>query len=129
MAAGDSGRVCPGRARSRGGRGCRTATACPRLPFRSAVRPAWTRAPAPANSPCPGNRQDFTALWKTAPFDIQNEDGEWLPEILAEFAQVVRGPVVAGLPHGHCLPAVTIPVGRPARLDARPGTGELTLSW
>ena len=59
----------------------------------------------------------------------QVEDGEWLPEILAEFAQVVRGPVVAGLPHGHCLPAVTIPVGRPARLDARSGNSELTLSW
>jgi muramoyltetrapeptide carboxypeptidase len=59
----------------------------------------------------------------------QVEDGEWLPDILAEFAQVVRGPVLAGLPHGHCLPAVTIPVGRPAHMDARVGTGVLTLSW
>ncbi|MEI8078692.1 MAG: LD-carboxypeptidase [bacterium] len=60
----------------------------------------------------------------------QVEDGEWLPEILAEFAQVVRGPVLAGLPHGHCLPAVTIPVGRLAHLEACLGNGELTtLSW
>ncbi|MFA5205414.1 MAG: LD-carboxypeptidase, partial [Lentisphaeria bacterium] len=53
----------------------------------------------------------------------QVEDGEWLPEILAETAALIPGPVAAGLPHGHCLPLVTVPVGRPATLDATTGGG------
>ncbi len=61
--------------------------------------------------------------------DFRNvEDEEWLPEILAEFAQFVPGPVARGLPYGHCRPMTSVPVGRPGRLEC-PESGPATLSW
>jgi muramoyltetrapeptide carboxypeptidase len=46
------------------------------------------------------------------------DDAHWLPSVFAEFARCVHGPVVSGLPLGHCFPCVSLPVGRTGRLDA-----------
>ena len=56
------------------------------------------------------------------------DDAEWLPEIFAEFAAFIPGPVAAGLPFGHCWPMVSVPVGRPAFLGVAPA-GKVTLRW
>ncbi len=56
------------------------------------------------------------------------DEPEWLPEIFAEFAEAVPGPVVSGLPYGHLLPMVTVPVGREGLLDAMPGD-RVRLAW
>lgn len=55
------------------------------------------------------------------------EDAEYLPEILTEFAALVPGPVICGLPFGHCWPMVTVPVGRPGRVVATRTT--CRLAW
>jgi len=57
------------------------------------------------------------------------EDAEWIPEVLAEFAGHVSGPVVSGLPYGHCFPMVSVPVGRPGRMVADASGGEVRLWW
>ena len=61
--------------------------------------------------------------------DFRNvEDREWLPEILAEFARHVPGPVATGLPYGHCRPMTSVPVGRRARLECG-NDGTASLFW
>ncbi|NOY80684.1 MAG: LD-carboxypeptidase [Kiritimatiellaeota bacterium] len=61
--------------------------------------------------------------------DFRNvEDEEWLPDIFAEFAQFVPGPVAAGLPYGHCRPMTSVPVGRLGRLEC-PEIGPAVLHW
>lgn len=61
--------------------------------------------------------------------DFRNvEDREWLPEILAEFAQHISGPVATGLPYGHCWPMTSVPVGRQARLECG-DDGNASLFW
>ncbi len=39
------------------------------------------------------------------------EDAEWLPEIFADFATRISGPVAAGISHGHCFPMLSLPIG------------------
>ncbi|MFA4944550.1 MAG: LD-carboxypeptidase [Lentisphaeria bacterium] len=56
------------------------------------------------------------------------DEPAWLEALLAEFAATVNGPVVSGLPWGHCLPQLTLPVGRPAELAAPPA-GPASLAW
>lgn len=56
------------------------------------------------------------------------EDGHWIPDLLAETAEAVPGPVLSGLPYGHALPLVTIPVGRTGTLAASADTVQ-TLGW
>ncbi len=56
------------------------------------------------------------------------EDAQWLPEIFAEYAGFVDGPVVGGFPYGHELPLVTVPVGRTATLEAAPD-GTVSVAW
>ena len=41
----------------------------------------------------------------------ETEDGEFLDEIMRDYARYVNGPVVKGVPFGHVLPALTLPVG------------------
>jgi muramoyltetrapeptide carboxypeptidase len=43
---------------------------------------------------------------------------EVLPELFAEAAAAVPGPVISGLPFGHCRPRLSLAVGRAVRLDA-----------
>ena len=56
------------------------------------------------------------------------EDARWIPEIIAEYAALVKGPVIAGFPYGHAMPLVTVPVGRTAVLEAS-ATGSVKLGW
>lgn len=58
----------------------------------------------------------------------QAEDAHWIPDLLTEVADHVPGPVVCGLPYGHALPLVTIPVGRIGTLEAT-ADGLQTLAW
>ncbi|MEN9359154.1 MAG: hypothetical protein RL095_689 [Verrucomicrobiota bacterium] len=51
---------------------------------------------------------------------------ELLPEIFAEAAECVKGPVISGLPFGHCRPRLSLAVGRRARLEAG---AELRMSY
>ncbi len=51
---------------------------------------------------------------------------EVLPELFAEAAAAVPGPVIAGLPFGHCRPRLSLAVGRMVRLEAR---AEATMSY
>jgi len=46
------------------------------------------------------------------------EDEEWLPEVFADFAERIPGPVGRGLPFGHAFPSISLPVGTPAILKA-----------
>jgi muramoyltetrapeptide carboxypeptidase len=57
----------------------------------------------------------------------QAEDAEWLPEVLADCAGRVAGPVVSGLGFGHAFPSACLPVGRCARLEAAPQTSRLVV--
>jgi muramoyltetrapeptide carboxypeptidase len=50
----------------------------------------------------------------------RTEDAEWLPEVLADYAGRIAGPVVSGLAFGHAFPSVCLPVGTSARLLAAP---------
>ncbi|HPY89122.1 MAG TPA: LD-carboxypeptidase [Lentisphaeria bacterium] len=45
------------------------------------------------------------------------EDSEYLPEALADFADAVPGPVLAGLPFGHVPHTISLPVGATAIID------------
>ena len=56
------------------------------------------------------------------------DDAQWIPEILAEYATHVPGPVIAGFPYGHAMPLVTVPVGRDASLEAT-AKGGVKLGW
>ncbi len=56
------------------------------------------------------------------------DDAEYIPDILAECAECVPGPVIAGVPFGHDLPGLSVPVGRPAVLEAETAA-EPRLSW
>jgi len=56
-----------------------------------------------------------------------SEDAQWMPAIFAEFAGYVSGPVVEGLPFGHCCPSVSLPVGRIGSLDAGESDARLRL--
>lgn len=55
------------------------------------------------------------------------EDPEWLPDVLADAAASVPGPVAKGVPFGHCFPSLSLPVGRPAQLAA--ADADATLGW
>jgi muramoyltetrapeptide carboxypeptidase len=54
----------------------------------------------------------------------EGEDAAWLPEVFADIATQVNGPVVAGLEFGHGFPSLSLPVGRPCCLTAT-ATGAL----
>ncbi len=56
------------------------------------------------------------------------EDGEWLPDILAEYADHVHGPVLTDFPLGHGHPSVALPCNRLATLTAETGRAALMLS-
>ncbi len=45
------------------------------------------------------------------------EDSEYLPEVLADFADAVPGPVLADLPFGHVAHTISLPVGAIATID------------
>lgn len=45
------------------------------------------------------------------------EDNGYLPEVLADFAEAVPGPVVADLPFGHVAHTISLPVGAVAIID------------
>ncbi|NMA40421.1 MAG: LD-carboxypeptidase [Lentisphaerae bacterium] len=45
------------------------------------------------------------------------EDSEYLPEVLADFADAVPGPVLADLPFGHVAHTISLPVGALATID------------
>ena len=45
------------------------------------------------------------------------EDNGYLPEVLADFAEAVPGPVVADLPFGHVAHTISLPVGAVATID------------
>ncbi len=51
----------------------------------------------------------------TAQFS-QCDDAEYLPEVFADFAGCVNGPVASGLPFGHAFPSLSLPVGMQAAL-------------
>ena len=53
------------------------------------------------------------------------DDREWLPQVFLEYAEHVPGPVVSGLPYGHCFPTLTVPVGRNGCLRAEKGSVEI----
>jgi len=55
----------------------------------------------------------------------EGDDAQWLPEVFADFARHIPGPVVAGLGFGHGFPSISLPVGRPARLEASAGGARL----
>ncbi|MBN2450274.1 MAG: LD-carboxypeptidase [Lentisphaeria bacterium] len=55
------------------------------------------------------------------------EDAQWLPEVFADFAGRVRGPVAAGLGFGHVFPSLSLPVGCMARLDVGAEGGVLSV--
>lgn len=44
------------------------------------------------------------------------EDAAWLPEVFADAATAIAGPVAAGLEFGHGYPSLSLPMGRVARL-------------
>ena len=49
------------------------------------------------------------------------EDAQQLPDIFAEYAACVNGPVIANLPFGHLQPALSLPVGAHVLLNAQNG--------
>ena len=56
------------------------------------------------------------------------DDVEFLPDVLAEFAAQINGPVVSGLEFGHVFPTLSLPVGKEVVLDATTDTPTLTLA-
>jgi muramoyltetrapeptide carboxypeptidase len=48
----------------------------------------------------------------------EGDDAHWLPDVLADFASQIPGPVVSGLEFGHGFPSLSLPVGRPCQLTA-----------
>jgi len=56
------------------------------------------------------------------------EDAEWLPEILAEYAAHIHGPVLTDFPLGHQHPSIALPCNRMATLTAAADTATLTLA-
>jgi len=56
------------------------------------------------------------------------EDAEWLPEIFADFAARIPGPVAAGLAHGHCFPMMSLPMGGTVLLECDTDGG-VRLEW
>jgi len=58
----------------------------------------------------------------------EGDDAQWLPEVFADFARHVPGPVVAGLEFGHGFPSMSLPVGRLARLQADADGGRLAIA-
>ena len=56
------------------------------------------------------------------------EDGEWLPDILAEYAAHIHGPVLTDFPLGHQHPSIALPCNKMATLTAAAGTATLTLA-
>ena len=59
----------------------------------------------------------------------ETEDAEWLPDVLADFAARVPGPVAAGLGFGHAFPSCSLPVGPPFSLAAAEGAAVLRSAW
>lgn len=47
------------------------------------------------------------------------EDAEYLPDIFADYASSINGPVIAGLPFGHDFPVTSIRVGATVILDTQ----------
>jgi muramoyltetrapeptide carboxypeptidase len=58
----------------------------------------------------------------------EGDDAHWLPSVVADFAQRVQGPVVAGLDFGHGFPSLSLPVGRLCRLTAAASGARLEIS-
>jgi muramoyltetrapeptide carboxypeptidase len=55
------------------------------------------------------------------------DDAEELPEIFAEYAAMINGPVISGIPFGHTHPSQPLPVGVEATLTA--DNHGMQLSW
>ncbi len=58
----------------------------------------------------------------------EGEDAQWLPDVFADFARHIRGPVAGGLEFGHGFPSLSLPVGRQAQLEAGPAGAVLRVA-